>query len=167
MYPIHDFDALLMLATALASKRRPATLLEIMAASDVLERIPPESKLGEAFHRLAMNGLLRETEGAYSLTPAGEKVVSGIRPKAEKEERLEAVKENLNEYKPVGEHAPIIITSEQFTTAFAAHRAAAKTPVINVLMPRPKKDSHFKVDGQWRRVAGTRGTAKKTGARGR
>ena len=167
MYPIHDFDALLMLATALASKRRPATLVEIMAAADLLERIPPESKLGEAFHRLAENGLLRESEGAYGLTPAGEKIVSGIRPKAEKEERLEAVKENLHLYRAIADQAPIIITSEQFTTAFAAHRAAAKTPVKNVLMPRPKKDSHFKVDGQWRRVAGSRAAAKKTGARGR
>lgn len=167
MYPIHDFDALLLLATALAAKRRPATLQEILAAADVLERIPPESKLGEAFNRLAANGLLRESEGAYGLTAAGEKAVSGLPAKAEKEERIALVKENLHHYRPVGEHAPIIITSEQFKAAFAAHRAAAKSPVKNVLMPKPKKDSHFKVDGQWRRVSGAARAARKTGARGR
>ena len=36
MYPIHDHDPLVLLATALAAKRRPAELLEIMAAIDLI-----------------------------------------------------------------------------------------------------------------------------------
>ena len=36
MYPINDIDAQLLLATLIASKRRPAELVEIVAAADVL-----------------------------------------------------------------------------------------------------------------------------------
>lgn len=167
MHPIHDFDALLLLAVALAAKRRPASLQEIMAAADVLERVPPEAILAEAFNRLAANGLLQESEGAYRLSAAGEQSVSGIPAKATKEARIAQVTEYLQRHRARGEYAPIIITSVQYKAALAVHRAAAKSPVKNVLMPKPKKDSHFKVDGQWRRVSGTARAARKAGSRGR
>jgi hypothetical protein len=42
--------SLVLLATALAAKRRPAELLEIMAAIDLIQgNIPNETKLSEAF----------------------------------------------------------------------------------------------------------------------
>ena len=57
MYPIHDHDPLVLLATALAAKRRPAELLEIMAAIDLIQgNIPNEAKLSEAFARLGQSG---------------------------------------------------------------------------------------------------------------
>jgi hypothetical protein len=37
MYPVHDVDALLLIATTLSSKRRPAELVEIIAAADLLQ----------------------------------------------------------------------------------------------------------------------------------
>ena len=37
MHPIHDVDALLLLAIGLASKRRPAEPLEIVAAIDLIQ----------------------------------------------------------------------------------------------------------------------------------
>ena len=36
MHPVHDVDSLLILATALSSKRRPAELVEIVSAADLL-----------------------------------------------------------------------------------------------------------------------------------
>ena len=36
MYPIHDTDAQLLLATLIAAKRRPATLQEIVAAAEFI-----------------------------------------------------------------------------------------------------------------------------------
>ena len=73
MYPIHDHDPLVLLATALAAKRRPAALLEIMAAIDLIQgNIPNEAKLSEAFARLGQSGLLVERDDGVALTPAAE-----------------------------------------------------------------------------------------------
>ena len=47
----------------LAAKRRPAELLEIMAAIDLIQgNIPNEEKLSEAFARLGQSGLLVERD---------------------------------------------------------------------------------------------------------
>ena len=82
MTPIHDIDALLLLATVLSAKRRPARLVEIMAAIDLLHgNIPAEQKLGEALARLAVNGLLVELDGGIALTPAGASFPLGHDPR--------------------------------------------------------------------------------------
>ena len=54
MYPINDIDAQLLLATLIAAKRRPAELVEIVAAADVLG-CPVESGnlWAESFRRCA------------------------------------------------------------------------------------------------------------------
>jgi len=59
MHPVHDVDALLLLATTLASKRRPAQLAEVMAATDLLQgSIPLDVDLAAGFRRLAANDLI-------------------------------------------------------------------------------------------------------------
>ena len=101
MYPVHDVDALLLLAMALASKRRPAGLAEIIAAADLVQgSIPSESKLGEAFHRLSMHGLIREAEGCFTLTPDAQKIMTGQPRKADAQERILGIKGTLSAYNP-------------------------------------------------------------------
>jgi len=66
MQTIHDVDALLLMATLLASKRRPADLVEIMAAADLVQgSVPAVNKLVESFARLGTAGLLVEVEGGF------------------------------------------------------------------------------------------------------
>ena len=139
MYPVHDVDALLLLAMALASKRRPAELAEIIAAADLIQgSIPSESKLEEAFHRLSMHGLIREAEGGFTLTPDAQKIMTGQPRKADAQERILGIKENLSAYNPQEEHPPILVTAEQLIAAVLAHRASGKTTGKNMLVPKPK-----------------------------
>jgi hypothetical protein len=154
MYPIHEFDALLMLATALAGKRRAAQLSEIMAAADLLQCIPRDSNFAEAFNRLARFGLLCEAEGCFALTAEGERIVAGVPAKADREQRLAAINDNLGDFKLNGEHPAIVITSTQFRTAIAAHRASGKGAGKNLAMPKAETDRYFKVEGHWRKVPG-------------
>lgn len=152
MTPIHDIDALLLLATALSAKRRPATLVEIMAAIDLLHgNIPAEQKLGEALARLAVNGLLVELDGGIALTPAAQKIVEGLPRKADSAERLFIIKDRLSEYKVKGEHAAILLSVEQLKAAMLAHRAAGEGAAKNLLVPKPKPAEEIKRPGQRQR----------------
>lgn len=158
MHPIHDVDALLLLATTLSAKRRPAELAEIMAAVDLLHgAIPSEQKLGEAFQRLATHGLIGEVDGRFTLTPAAQKVMAGQPPKAETAERIFAVKEKLAAYHPKGEHPPILLSDEQLSAAIAAHRSAGQGAGKNALVPKPKvAEVVDRRPGHWRKFAATR-----------
>ena len=142
MTPIHDVDALLLLATALSAKRRPAELVEIMAAIDLLQgNIPAEPKLSEAISRLAVHGLLVEAAGGIALTPE----------KAEAAERLFMIKERLADYNARGEHAPILLDVEQLRAAMQAHRAAGQSGAKKLLVPKPKPAEEIKRPGQRQR----------------
>ena len=152
MTPIHDIDALLLLATALSSKRRPADLLGIMAALDLLHgNIPGEAKLGEAIARLAVNGLLLAVDGGIALTPAAQAIVEGLPRKAETAERLFVIRDRLSEYVVRGEHAAIAIGVEQLRAALLAHRAAGEGAGKNLLVPKPKPAETIKRPGQRQR----------------
>lgn len=141
MYKIHDVDALLILATGLSSKRRPAELLEIMAAIDFLQgNIPSEAKLSEAFARLSGMGLVLAEDGGFRLSPAAEEMVSNLPKKGEAEERLFRVKDNLSTFKPEGEHAAVAVAAEDIKAAIQAHREAGKGGAKNLLMPKPVED---------------------------
>ena len=60
MHPISDTDALFLLATTLASKRRPAELVEIMAGFEpLLEAVPGTSRLIDTIRRLTAHGLVQ------------------------------------------------------------------------------------------------------------
>ncbi len=139
MHPIHDVDALLLLATGLASKRRPAEPLEIVAAIDLIQgNIPAEAKLSEAFARLAVHGLIGEADGRYLLTADAQKMIETLPRKAEPDEKLFALRGELAAYAPTGECAPVAVAPETLRAAMLAHRAAAESGAKNLLVPKPK-----------------------------
>jgi len=139
MYPVHDVDAILLLALSLASKRRPAELVEIIAAADLtLGAIPSEAKLSDSFYRLSEYGLICAQDGGYTLTPNAQQILSGHAKKAESRERIYDIKEHLADYHLDGEHAIILVTAEQITEAIAAHQAVKKGAGKNLLVPKPK-----------------------------
>lgn len=152
MHPIHDLDALLLLAVGLASKRRDAELSEVVAAAELIQgAIPAAPKLAEAFARLSAHGLLCEAEGHFALTGAAQTIVTGLPKKADSDERIFTLKQKLHGYNAAAEHSPIEISEAQVVEAVATHRAAAPGSGKNVMMPRPKP-----ADGEVRRPAGGR-----------
>lgn len=163
MHPIHDVDVLLLTATALAAKRRPAELVEIMAAAHLIHgSIPLDVDLAAAFLRLSTQGLLAEDAGCYALTADAAAFMAGVRHrrKAEPEERLLAIKQALADYAPRGGGgAAITLTTEQIGAAIQAHRTFLKGPGRNMLVPKPKPAlDKPKRTGQWRRLDGGRRT---------
>jgi hypothetical protein len=153
-----DVDVVILMATALSSKRRPATLVEIVAAADLIQGfIPYPEKLGEAIRRLSTAGLISAMEDGFTLTPPAEKIMAELPRKAETEERIAAVQGSLAAYESKEECASVVLTSEQLGAAIIAHKASKGTTGKNMLMPKPKLDRHFKVEGRWRRASATRG----------
>jgi hypothetical protein len=152
-----DVDAVILMATALSAKRRPAALPEIVAAADLLQGfVPYPDKLGDAMKRLSSAGLIGAVEDGFALTPAAERLVAALPKKAETEERIAALRSSLAAYAPKEEHAPVAMSAEQLAAAIAAHEAAKRSSGQNMAMPKPKPDRHFKVEGRWRRASGTR-----------
>lgn len=156
MHPIHDVDVVVLLALGFASKKRAAELAEIMAAADLIQgAIPPEAKLADAFLRLSVHGLIVEAEGRYALTPAAQEILSGQPRKAETAERIVALKDKLSAYTVKGEHAPIVLTVEQFAAAILAHRTSGKGAGQNMGMPKPKQaERNDRRPGHWRNKSG-------------
>ena len=156
MHPIHDVDVLLLTATALASKRRPAELAEIMAAADLLHgSIPLDVDLAAAFVRLSTHALISEVEGRFTLTPDALEFMAGVprKRKAEPAERLLAIKQELAAYTPKGEGVAVRLATEQISAAILAHRVFLKSPGRNMLVPRPKAAvDKAKRPGQWRKL---------------
>lgn len=139
MHPVLDFDPLLFLAIAMSSKRRPAELVEIMAAADLIQgSLPSEAKFSDAFSHLAIHGLLVEKDGGYALTPDGEKIVEALPRKVDAAERIFHTRDHLSEYITRGEHANVIVTVEALKLAIQAHRQAGESKVKNLLVPKPK-----------------------------
>jgi hypothetical protein len=139
MYPVHDVDAILLLAMSLAAKRRPAELVEIIAAAELTQgAIPPETKLSDSFYRLSEYGLISAQDGGYALTPEAQQIVSGHAKKAKSQERIHDIKEKLADFHLNGEHAIILLTVEQIAAAIAAHQATKSSSGKNLLMPKPK-----------------------------
>lgn len=159
MHPIHDVDVVLLLAAALASKRRPAELVEIMVAADLIHgSIPPESKLLEAFHRLSTHGLLREEEGRFALTSDAQNIMAGQPRKADMADRIFSIKEKLASWNPKDQQAPIVLAAEQLSAAILAQRASAAATEKVVLAAKPKPaESANKRAGHWRKPASGRG----------
>lgn len=139
MHPTHDVDVLLLLALALSSKRRPAELIEIIAAAALIQdTVPSELRLCEAFDRLSTQGLICEAEDGFTLTPEALKIMTGLPKKADAEKRSMLLKELLAAYEPPTQCQPIPITAKQVCAAILAHRAAGKSKVKNLLVPKPK-----------------------------
>ena len=139
MHPINDVDALLLLATALASKRRPADLVEVVAATELISReIPHAPKLVEAFHRLSTHGLISEADGGYALTEAAQGIVTGEPKKIEAEERIFLIKDKLSVYTGKPKHPAIELSEAQVEAAILAHQTAVKAVRRTALTPKPK-----------------------------
>ncbi|MCF8177872.1 MAG: hypothetical protein K9J74_05150 [Sulfuritalea sp.] len=154
MHPIHDVDVLLLLATAVSSKRRPAELAGIMAAADLLQgSIPLDVDLAAAFLRLSTQDLIAEETGGFTLTRGGREFMAGIshKRKAEPAERLLGPKQALADYAPKDEGTAIELATEQISAAILAHRAFLKSPGRNLLVPKPKPAvDRSKRPGPWR-----------------
>lgn len=157
MQPIHDVDVLLLLSLAIASKKRPAELVEIMAAADLIQGFIPSEKLGGAFQRLSSQGLICEAEGCYTLTPQAQEVVSCQTRKADMAARIAGLREKLFAYTPSGEHTAIQLSAEQLAAAIVAHRTAGQGAGRNLGMPKPKQAQRSdRRPGQWRKSGPTR-----------
>ncbi|RTL51397.1 MAG: hypothetical protein EKK46_12175 [Rhodocyclaceae bacterium] len=157
MHPVHDVDVVILMATALCAKKRPAELAEIVAAADLIQGlIPYESKLGNAIAQLSRHGLLLCENDRWTLTPPALTIVADQPRKAEMPERIAAVKEKLAAYFPHKLHPAIELSAQQLADAVQAHKATKKVPVKNLAMPKPKADAHFKVEGRWRCAPGAR-----------
>lgn len=108
MSPLHDVDVLLLLATSLAAKRRPAETGEIVAAIDLVNgNVPGEEKLAEAFARLGTAGLLVAAAGGIGLSPAAEGLIEILPRKGDHAQRLFELRGLLGAYRPA-EEAPAI-----------------------------------------------------------
>ena len=141
MYPIHDTDAQLLLATLIAAKRRPATLQEIVAAAEFIGCPVTAPKAWEtAFERLSTHGLLVAEGEGFALTPAAQAMVTGLPKKAETDERVFLVREKLTLHKPAATVAAVAMTAEQLDVALTAHGALAQQGGKNLLMPKPKRE---------------------------
>lgn len=141
MHPIYDLDVLLLLATTLAAKRRPADLAEIFSALDLIQgAIPAQAKLAEAFARLSSHGLVCAQDSGYALTPEALKIVACPARKTEHDERLYDIRQKLAAYTPAAEAAAIVLTDAQLAAAIAAHSVSAQRTGQNLLMPKPKPD---------------------------
>jgi hypothetical protein len=160
MHPIHAVDVLLLMAMALASKRRPAELSEIMAAADLVSgSIPLDVDLAGAFLRLSTHGLIGEEAGRFTLTPDALELMAGVRykKKAEMPERLHALEQQLAGYTARGEGADIRLATEAVRAAIVAHRTFLKGPGRDMLVPRPKAATDkVRRPGQWRKLDSAR-----------
>lgn len=138
MYPVHDVDAMLILALSLAAKRRPADLVEIVAAAELANGvIPPETRLSDAFARLSAYGLICEQEGGYTLAPDAQQMVAMLRKKAEIRKRIFDIKECLADYHLKGEHRMIQISPDELLAAIEAHKKS-RSSERSWLIEKPK-----------------------------
>lgn len=157
MHPVHDVDVVILMATALCAKKRPATLAEIVAAADLIQGlIPYEVKLGKAIAQLSRHGLILCQDDGWTLAPPAMALVADQPRKADMPERIAAVKEKLAAYFPHKLHPAIELSPQQLAEAIQAHKANKKVPAKNLAMPKPKADAHFKVEGRWRCIPGAR-----------
>ena len=151
MHPIHDHDSLILLATAMAAKRRPAAAVAIIAAIDLIQgNVPGEGKLVETIARLGQLGLLVETDGLLGLTPAAERLVEDLPAKVGFPERLFELRNRLVDYVP-SEGPGIAQEAAQWHAAILEHRAAAKATPKNLLMPKPPAEPAKARPGQRQR----------------
>jgi hypothetical protein len=149
MYPVHDIDAILLLALSLAAKRRPAALVEIIAAAELAQgTIPPETKLSDSFYRLSEYGLICAQDGGYVLTPDAQQILSCHAKKALPPERIYDIKENLADFHLNGEHVIIMLTVEQIAAAILEHQATKRSTGKNMLMPKKPRPPEDNLSGQ-------------------
>ena len=149
MYPVHDVDALLLIATTQASKRRPAELADIVAAMDLLQvTIPDAARLVEAFAYLGKHGMICTRDNGFSLTEDAEKVMAEQPKRGTSEEKIFRVRDDLSAFTTKPDHAAVIVTAEALNAALLAHKASGEGAGKNLLVPKPKTDGDKQRPGQ-------------------
>ena len=139
MLSARDVDAFLLLTLATAAKRRPATLVEIMAAADLSHgAMPYRDELGDAFHQLATHGLIREVDGGFTLTQEGEVIIAKQPKKAGTSALFAGIRDSLLANRGKDKHPPILISEVQLADAITAHRTSAQGAGQNLLMPKSR-----------------------------
>lgn len=143
MHPIRDIDVLLLLALALAAKRRPAELGEIVAAIEIVHGvIPADVQLVDAFSRLVGHGLICAQDGGFALTAQAQKIMAKPPRTADTARRIAGIKEQLASYDATGEQASIELSAKDVCAAILAHRdatqRASKNAGKNLLAPKPQ-----------------------------
>lgn len=152
MPPVFDVDALLLLATAIAAKRRPAELAEIVAALDLMQgNIPGEEKLSDAFARLGTGGLLLTQGDGVALSTAAEQLIEQLPRKGEHAARLFELKGLLAAHPWATDGVAIVVGADQVRTAILAHRATIAAGGKNLLVPKPKPEAAQARPGQRQR----------------
>jgi hypothetical protein len=151
MHPIYDADVLLLQAITLAAKRRPAELMEVTTAALMIQKLlPAETKLSEAFRRLAGNGLILAVGEGFTLSPAAEKIMAGLPKKGEAIEKIRRLKDALAEYEPADAgHPEIEVSAEQVSAAIKASRAASPALAHDPLEDQ-KAPRNYKSKKPWR-----------------
>jgi len=145
MYPVHDVDAILLLAMSLAAKRRPAELVEIIAAAELtLQTVPTAARLTDSLHRLGNFGLITETPEGYSLTAVAQLMLTGHAKKALPQERIRDIREHLADHTRPDEASAIQVTEKQVAAAIVAHRASRQQR--SWLVPKSKPEWISKKD---------------------
>jgi len=152
----HPVDALLFLAVALSSKRRPAELVEIIAAVDLAEGaqgiVPSALIISDAIQRLSKRGFIIETDGLFSLTPEAQQIMAALPRKAATPERLTSIQATLaSAAAPAAECPTIQLTTTQVSSAIVAHRASGKNVGKNLLVPKPNASEAPPKPGQRQR----------------
>ena len=153
MHPIHDIDVLLLLSLALSSKRRPAELIEIVAAAEIVQGvIPANVRLIESFSRLSQCGLICAQGSGFTLTAEAQKVMANPSRTADTARRIAGIQEKLAAYEAeAGVHAPILLSAKEVSVAILAHRASTKRGGTTLLAPKPTAESGKARPGQRRR----------------
>jgi hypothetical protein len=139
MHPVHDVDAMLILSLALAAKRRPADLVEIVTAAALTQgAIPAAPLLSDAFARLSACGLVVGSDDGYTLSADGQQMLAGQRNKDDNARKLSRIMEHLAGYKCKGEHPALQVSKEQLHIAAREYRANSNSPGKSLLTSKPK-----------------------------
>lgn len=152
MRPLHDIDVFLLLALALASKRRPAQLGEMVAAAEVvMGAIPADGQWVDGFSRLSQWGLICALDDGYTLTAQAHEIMANPSRTADTSRRIARIKEKLAHYEAPLEHTPIRLSAREVCTAVLEHRAASKRAGNTLLAPKPSAESNKARPGQRQR----------------
>jgi hypothetical protein len=135
MQPVFDADALLLLALVPASKRRPATLEEIVIAlAAVRPELPGAARLRDAFARLSAHGLLLASNEGYGLSETAQAMLAQVPAKGELGARLFALKQLLADYTASAELPATELSAAHIGDALKAYQAS---------LPPPTKSERF------------------------
>jgi len=151
MQSVYDVDVILLLATLMASKRRPAELPEIVAGVELIQglqgTLPSVAKLRAAFSRLARHGLIKAEGEGFVPTSTAQELCAAATRKRTYADRLAGIRERLAATELADRHADVEIEDARWSAAIAAHRASAEGAGRNELVPRPKAEDARKRPG--------------------